>query len=49
LGDPLPNAIEILPHPNRLGDCCAVAPLREGFDTPSPPADCDTELVEIEI
>ena len=36
LGDPLPAEIEILPHPDRLAECCTVAGLREGIDTPSP-------------
>jgi hypothetical protein len=49
LGDPLPSEIEILPHPDRLADCCTVAALQEGMDTPLPPADCDAELAEIEI
>ena len=49
LGDPLPSEIEILPHPDRLADCCTVAALQEGIDTPSPPAECDDELAEIEI
>jgi hypothetical protein len=39
LGDPLPDEIEILPHPDRLGDRCSVAPLSAGYDTPSPPAE----------
>jgi hypothetical protein len=49
LGDPLPSEIEILPHPDRLGDCCSVAPLQEGIYAPCPQADCDAELAEIEI
>ena len=49
LGDPMPAEIEILPSPDRLSDCCTVAALQEGIDTPSPPADCGAELAEIEI
>jgi hypothetical protein len=49
LGDPLPAEIEILPTPDRLAHCCTVAALQEGIDAPSPPADCDAELAEIEI
>ena len=49
LGDPMPTEIEILPSPDRLADCCTVAALREGIEAPSPPADCDAELAEIEI
>ena len=49
LGDPMPTELEILPHPDQLADCCRVAPLQEGIDTPSPHADCDAELAEIEI
>jgi hypothetical protein len=50
LGDPLPSEIEILPHPDRLADCCSVAALQEGIDTPSPPSDSvRAELAEIEI
>lgn len=46
LGDPLPAEIEILPHPDLLTECCTVAGLREGIDTPSSPADSDAELAE---
>jgi hypothetical protein len=49
LGDRLPGEMEILPHWEQLADYCSVAPLKEGIDTPSPPADCDPELAEIEI
>jgi hypothetical protein len=49
LGDPMPAEIEILPSPDRLADCCTVAALQEGIETPSPAADCDVELAEIEI
>jgi len=49
LGDPLPGDIEILPHPDKLADCCTVAALQQGIDAPSPQADFDTELAEIEI
>ena len=49
LGDPLPSNRQILPHPDRLADCCTVAALQEGIDTPSPQADCGVELAEIEI
>jgi len=45
----MPAEIEILPSPDRLSDCCTVAALQEGIDTPSPPADCGAELAEIEI
>jgi biotin operon repressor len=34
LGDSLPAEIEILPDPARLSDCCTVAPLQRGMDTP---------------
>lgn len=36
LGEPLPGNIEILPHPNKLGECCGVAALSVGYATPSP-------------
>jgi hypothetical protein len=49
LGDPMPDDAEILPHPNKLADCCIVAVLPEGIEVPSPQAACDTELAEIEI
>jgi len=49
LGDPLPSGIEILPHPDRLADCCSVAALQKGIQTPSPQTDCHPELAEIEI
>ncbi|MGH7046805.1 MAG: hypothetical protein ACREE2_10530 [Stellaceae bacterium] len=49
LGDPLPADTEILPHPDRVAECCSLAPLREGIDAPSPPVDADAELAEIEI
>jgi hypothetical protein len=49
LGDPMPAEIEILPSPDRLADCCTVAALQEGIETPSPAAYCDVELAEIEI
>jgi hypothetical protein len=39
LGDPLPADIEILPHPDRLAECCSVAALGEGFTIPSPSRD----------
>ena len=39
LGDPLPAEIEILPHPDRLAECCSVAALGEGFTIPSPSRD----------
>jgi hypothetical protein len=49
-GDPMPAEIEILPTPDRLADCCAVAALQEGIDTPSPPSDSvGAKLAEIEI
>jgi hypothetical protein len=49
LGDAMPGEIEILPHPDRLAGCCRVAALRQGINPPSPPADCEAELAEIEI
>jgi MarR family len=49
LGDPMPDASEILPHPDTLADRCTVAATQAGIDTSSPPADCDTELAEVEI
>ena len=49
LGDPMPAEIEILPTSDRLADCCSVAALREGIETPSPAVDSDDELAEIEI
>jgi hypothetical protein len=50
LGDPLPVEMDVLPTPETLTKkCCTVAVLQEGRDTPSPPADCDAELAEIEI
>lgn len=49
LGDPMPVGIDILPSPDRLADCCTVAALPEGIEAPSPQADCDAELAEIEI
>ena len=36
LGDPLPADTEILPHPDRVAECCGVAVLREGIGTPTP-------------
>jgi len=48
LGDPMPDDAEILLHPNKLADRCAVAVQKEGIDTP-PRADCQVELAEIEI
>jgi hypothetical protein len=47
LGDPLPDDAEILPHPDKLADCCTVAASTEGIYTPSP--DTEAELAEIEI
>jgi DNA-binding Lrp family transcriptional regulator len=49
LGDPMPDEVEILPHPDELGNRCTVAAPKEGIDAPSPPADSDAELAEIEI
>ena len=49
LGDPMPAEIEILPTPERLAGCCSVAALQRGMGTPSPRADSDAELAEIEI
>jgi hypothetical protein len=50
LGDPMPGKTEVLPYPDRLANQrCSVAVLQEGMDTPSPPADCNAELAEIEI
>jgi hypothetical protein len=49
LGDPMPAEIEILPTPDRLADCCTVAALQEGIETPSPLPDYGAELAEIEI
>jgi hypothetical protein len=49
LGDPLPAEIEILPLPEKLGDHCGVALLPEEMDTPSPHAQLDVDLAEIEI
>jgi hypothetical protein len=46
LGDPLPDDIEILPSPDKLAECCTVAVLPEGMDTPSPLAYSDAELAE---
>ena len=45
----MPAEIEILPTSDRLADCCSVAALREGIETPSPAVDSDDELAEIEI
>jgi hypothetical protein len=45
----MPDDVEILPHPNKLADRCTVAAPQEGTETPFPPADCNAELVEIEI
>jgi hypothetical protein len=36
LGDPMPSDRQILPHPDELAECCTVAALRKGMDTPSP-------------
>lgn len=36
LGDPLPEEVEILPSPEKLG-CCSVAVEKEGIDTPPSP------------
>jgi hypothetical protein len=47
-GDPMPDDTEILPHPDKLADCCTVAASTEGIRTPSPAAS-DAELAEIEI
>ena len=47
LGDPMPDDVEILPHPDKLADCCTVAASTEGIYTPSP--DTEAELAEIEI
>jgi hypothetical protein len=49
LGDPMADDVEILPHPDKLADCCTVAASTEGISTPSPLADCSAELAEIEI
>ena len=49
LGDPMPDDAEILPHPDKLANRCTDAAPREGVETPSPPADCNVELAEIEI
>lgn len=37
MGDPLPENIEVLPDPSKLG-CCTVARENEGYDIPSPPS-----------
>jgi hypothetical protein len=49
LGDPMPAAADILPHPDKVADPCSVALLQEGIDTPSPHTHCDDELAEMEI
>jgi MarR family len=49
LGDPMPDDIEILPHPDKLADRCTVASSTEQIGAPSPPATCNAELAEIEI
>ena len=49
LGDPMPAEIEILPHPDRLEDCCTIAALQKEIEAPSPPCHHDAELAEIEI
>ena len=49
LSEPMPAEIQILPTSDRLAECCAVALLQEGMDTPSPRSECDAELAEIEI
>jgi hypothetical protein len=41
LGDPLPDEIDVLPHPKRLDECCTVAPLPEGIETPTPRSELD--------
>jgi DNA-binding transcriptional ArsR family regulator len=48
LGDPMPDDIEILPHPDKLADRCTVAAPTEQIGAPSP-AICNAELAEIEI
>jgi hypothetical protein len=40
-GDPMPSDRQILPHPDELAECCTVAAMREGMDTPSPILDDD--------
>ena len=48
VGDPLPDAVEVLPAVEKLGECCGLAPLREGVEpSPSPVAD-NTEEKEAE-
>jgi hypothetical protein len=42
----MPDDTEILPHPDKLADCCTVAASTEGIYTPP---DTETELAEIEI
>jgi hypothetical protein len=50
LGDPLPDEIDVLPTPEMLAKkCCCVAVLKEGYEIPSPAADCAAELAEVEI
>jgi hypothetical protein len=40
-GDPLPDALPLLPEPASLAPCCSVAPLQEGINNPLPPLDLD--------
>jgi hypothetical protein len=49
LGDPIPDDSEILPRADELRECCTVAEASEGIGTPSPPAEHNAELAEIEI
>jgi hypothetical protein len=42
IGDPLPDAVEVLPAVQKLRECCGVAPLREGIrPSPSPVANAE--------
>ena len=50
-GDPMPAEVEILPHPDRLADCCSVAAVSEGVNAPPPsPEQVDIPpFAEVEI
>jgi hypothetical protein len=48
LGDPLPENLTILPHPEEL-NCCSVADEMEGINLPPPPPEFEGDLTEVRI
>jgi len=46
LGDPLPENLTILPHPEEL-NCCSVADEMEGINIPPPPPEFEGDLTQL--